>query len=179
MRRSEEIKRLEQYAKGLGVNIHYRKYPKGGTDGAHITILNSYTSEMVVYYNSRTSKKDIVLKLIHELGHHLSWVYRGRQDSTALMDALVVEADRHPEDPPIPKAKRKLIYEMEKADTQYWEFIVTELGIKLPKEELELERQLDIWIYKQYYLKGDIPSVFEIKVKRQELVDKYAKKERA
>lgn len=178
MRRSEEIKRLEQYAKGLGVNIHYRRHKRGDSDGAHITVLNSYTSEMVVFYNSRTTKKDIVLKLIHELGHHLSWVYRGRQDSVALMDALVVEADRHPEDPPIPKAKRKLIYEMEKQDTKYWEFIVTELGINIKKDELELERQLDIWIYKQYYLHGETPSLGEIRAKRRELVDRNAKKER-
>lgn len=177
MRRSEEIKRLEQYAKGLGVNIHYRKHKRGDQDGAHITVLNSYTSEMVVFYNSRTSKKDIIMKLIHELGHHLSWVYRGRQDSLALMDALHVESSRQPEDPPIPKSKRKLIYEMEKEDTKYWEYIVTELGINIKKEELEVERQLDIWIYKQYYLNGDAPTIKEIQNKRKELVHKYAKKE--
>jgi len=179
MTRSEEIKRLEQYAKGLGVNIHYRRHKRGDTDGAHITVLNSYTSEMVVFYDSRTTKTELILKMIHELGHHLSWVYRGRQDSQALIDALIAESYKKADQPPIPKPQRKLIYEMEKYDTKYWEFIITELGIKIKKNVLELERQLDIWVYRQYYLRGEFPNLKEVDVKRRQLAEKYAKKERA
>lgn len=179
MRRSEEIKRLEQYAKGLGVNIHYRRYKRGSTDGAHIVVLNSYTSEMVVFYNSRTTKLELIFKIIHELGHHLSWIYRGRQDSKDLIEALIAETYREPGHPPIPKNQRKLIYEMEKYDTKYWEYVITELGIKIRKDLLDLEKYLDVWVYKQYYIKGEFPTSKEINFKREQLTEKYAKKERA
>ena len=47
---------------------------------------------------------------------------------------------------------------MEKYDTKYWEYVITELGIKIKKDILEIEKSLDIWVYKQYYIKGEFPS---------------------
>lgn len=176
MTRTEEIKRLEQYAKGLGADIIYRKPKRGNTDGAYIVVLNTYKSQVVVFKDSRTTKKELVLNIIHELGHLLSWIYNGRQDSKELIEALQAESER--KDKPISKDKRKLIYEMEKHDTKYWDYIVTELGINIDKNELKVRKLLDIWIYRMYYLQGDFPSLERIRGKREELMRKYAEKER-
>jgi len=177
MTRSEEIKRLEQYAKGLGADIIYRKHERGNTDGAYIVVLNTYKSQVVVFKDSRTTKKELVLNIIHELGHLLSWIYNGRQDPKELIEALQAESER--KNQVIPKDKRKLIYEMEKHDTKYWDYIVTELGINISKNELKARKLLDIWIYRMYYLKGEFPSLQKIREKKEELMRKYAEKERA
>jgi hypothetical protein len=176
MTRSEEIKRLEQYAKGLGADIIYRKPEKNNPDGAYIVVLNTYKSKIVVFKDSRTTKKDLVLSIIHELGHLLSWIYNGRKDPKELIEALQAESERKSD--PIPKNKRKLIYEMEKNDTKYWDGIVTELGLNISKNELKVHKLLDIWTYRMYYLNGDFPSAEKIGRKLKELTRKYAKKER-
>ena len=178
MTRSEEIRRLEQYAKGLGIIVRYERHKRGNKSAAQITVLDRHTSEMVIFYDSRTTKTDIVLRIIHELGHQLSWVYRGRNDPQSLIDALSAESLRKPGDPPIPKHQRKLIYEMEKHDTQYWDNIITELGINLKEEIVKIEKELDIWIYRHYYLKGGVPTLAQIRKKYDQLARKYAKKKR-
>jgi intein/homing endonuclease len=116
------------------------------------------------------------MNIVHELGHLLSWIYNGRQDPKELIEALQAESER--KDQTIPKDKRKLIYEMEKHDTKYWDYIVTELGINISKNELKVRKLLDIWIYRMYYLQGDFPSLERIRGKREELTRKYAEKER-
>ncbi|MFN9914261.1 MAG: hypothetical protein ACK53L_16855, partial [Pirellulaceae bacterium] len=86
--------------------------------------------------------------------------------------ALIEEDNRKPGDPPISKEKRKLIYEMEKEDSTYRDYVAHEVHIKIPKQKLELDKQLDIWIYHYYYKHGNYPTYQQVSNKKKKLLKK-------
>lgn len=169
MIRDEEIKRLEQYAKGLGLKVEYRRSKPGHGVGAEVVSIDGISVILVLYMWPGISKKLIVLNFLHELGHHLSWIYKNRKDDPKLLKALVAEDERKPGDSPIPKRMRKLIYEMEKQDAEYRMFVAHEVGVKLSAEVIREDIELDVWFYHEYYVRGDYPSQLEVLAKRKEI----------
>jgi hypothetical protein len=112
------------------------------------------------------------LNFCHELAHHKSWIKCGRIGDLKTNQALILDDERKKGDPPLPKAKRKLIYETEKNDAVLWDEIIVEVGIKISKKRIQLEREMDVWMYEHYYKKGDYPSGIDVKIKRKALRDK-------
>ena len=166
--RQEELKRLEQYAKGLGVKVTYKKQKK---DDPHAAWVVDGT-EIILYTNNSQSITKLILNFCHELAHHKSWIKAGRIGDLKTNQALILDDERKKGDPPLPKSKRKLIYETEKNDAMLWDEIIDEVGIKISKNRIELERQMDIWMYEYYYKKGEYPTTREAKEQKKEL--KYA-----
>lgn len=167
--RDEEIKRLEHYAKGLGLKVYWKKYDRKIGAGATWT---TDGKEITIYTWANQSKTNIILNFIHELGHHLSWVYAGKTTDELTQEALQLEWEADPNES-IPKHKRKLIYEAEKYDTKYRHSIWTEVGIKLPTYMLDADIELDVWIYREYYLKGKFPNRHGVVQKRNALLKKH------
>ena len=122
------------------------------TDGAAITM----------YTWPRQSKSLIILNFIHELGHHLDWVYSGRKMSEAETNAHIMEYSRQKKDPVLKKSIRKKIYDSEVRGMNYREAIWNEVNIKLPKWMLMADIDLDEWIYRRYYETGVFPLQKEI-----------------
>lgn len=172
--RDEEIKRLEKYAQGLGTKIKYEKY-KRGDPGAMWVINGDGTTELTCYVWPRQSKIKLILNIVHELGHHLAWVYSNRTENPKTFDAFHKEDLRKKDtDPKLPKKERKLIYLSEKEDAKYRDSVWHEVGIKIPKWKLDMDKELDIWGYKMYYLRGNHPNIKEIYAKKRELMgEKY------
>jgi len=175
MVRDEEIKKLENYARGLGLRVEYRT-AKRGDPGASLISVNGISERIVMYLWPRKSKTQIVLDFVHELAHHMGFVYNGRVDNPALLDALIEEDDRKDGDKPITKAKRKLIYECEANDSKYREMIIREIGLHLPEAKFKIDLELDLWVYKHYYLTGNLPTTKEFTKKKSEVKEKYASK---
>lgn len=175
--RDEELKRLEKYAYGLGVKkINYAK-PLGDSTGAEWSVSDDGTEvEITFYMHTRISKRALILNFIHELAHHLSWIYRGKQDSPELETALQTEYSRKKSDPLLDKEDRKLIYLMEKEDAQFREAIWKEVDIKIPIEYLQADIEVDIWGYKRYYMTGHHPTNFEMKKQQTKMRKKYGVK---
>lgn len=167
--RDLEIERIKNYAKGLGVEIVF-KPPQGA---GHQAEWANDGSQITIYTHKKKSKMDLILDLIHELAHHISWVHEGRTIPLKTDRALDSEDSRRRNDPPIAKSQRKLIYESEKFDAQYQEIIFNELGITIPKYKFLAARDLDIWVYFRYYQSGDFPSREENRIKYKELLEKY------
>jgi hypothetical protein len=166
MIRDQEIKRLEQYSAGLGLPVRRRKYDGDGT-GAKVVIAPDGNPEyMLMNIWPGKSKTQIILDLLHEIGHQLGYIYNGRQDPPELIAAL--QADKPT------KKQRKLIYEMEKRDAQYRVFAYQETNVKIPKEKLMADIDLDVWFYRQWYLTGKACTARELSAKRDELRRKYA-----
>lgn len=166
MIRDQEIKRLEQYSAGLGLPVRRRKYEGDGT-GAKVVISSDGNPEYILMNIwPGKSKTQIILDLLHEIGHQLGFIYNGRQDPPELMEAL--QADKPN------KKQRKLIYEMEKRDAQYREFAYQETNIKIPKAKLLIDIELDIWFYRNWYLTGKPCTTKELVTKRNQLRSKYA-----
>ena len=167
--RDEEIQRIKNYAKGLGVELVFAS-PDGSGDQAS---WSTDGSRITIYTQKHKSKTDIIFDLIHELSHHLAWVHKGRTTLLKTDRALDRENLRTKKDPPIAKEQRKIIYEDEKSDAEYQPLIFAELNIKIPKYKFLAQKDLDVWAYYKYYMNGDFPSLTDYKEKRKELQRKY------
>lgn len=169
--RDKEIQRLVSYAQGLGVKVKITYVPKGSknldsgywsTDGSEI--------EIIVKINE--SKTSLILSLIHELGHHLWFVYKkSRKPDLSFNKALEIDARSGV----TPKNIRKKILSVEKEGTKYWDVIITDTNIKLPKWKVEANKFFDIWQYEFYYEHGTFPKRKERSFKYKELTEKYKK----
>lgn len=161
--RDEEIKRLIQYAKGLNTTVRIQSVKKidgvsadWSIDGSNITI----------YKDDKTSKIDIVLSLIHELGHHLEHIHtNNRQLDDELNEAIDPEESK--------KAYRKKIYDWELKSSKWWEIIYKETNCKFNINRLFLQQEFDLWQYEVYRESGEFPSTSEFKRKYKELKQKH------
>lgn len=174
--RDEEIKRLENYAKGLGTKVTYKPYTKseGAGAGAQWVLYEDDTTELVLYTWPSQSKTLLILNFVHELAHHLSYIYKNRKDDTSTLQALFTEDERKKRaDPILPKVERKLIYQMEKEDAKYRYNVWQEVDIKIPRWMLDCDVALDIWFYKQYYLNGNHPTKKQLDKKQNQLRKKF------
>lgn len=170
--RDLELSRLEKYAAGLGIKVHYRKATRNSPAAEHVVI--GTKPFIVLYTYSKISKTQLILNFVHELAHHMSWVYKNRKDDPALIEALVEEDARGEDDPPIEKNKRKLIYEMERDDADFRDNVIHELDIKVSPKKIWIDKELDKWVYKRYYLTGKYPTTKEVKEQEKALRRSYA-----
>ncbi|HEY5234665.1 MAG TPA: hypothetical protein VIJ14_00685 [Rhabdochlamydiaceae bacterium] len=169
MIRDEEIKRLINYIKGIGLKISFSSKDQGV---AALWYLDN--SEIVICRNNNKTKISTVLSLIHELGHAMHNIHeKSRKIDTKVEKALdhVNEAQELNLDSK--KRQRKIILDDEIAGTQYWHSIYKETNLKFPIWKMEAQMEFDIWQYEVYYETGRDPSVKEKKAKMKELREKY------
>ncbi len=132
MIRDREIDRLIQYAKLLGVTVLFEKYQRN-YPMAIWNILSDNSREIVIYKWSGISKTRIILNLLHELAHEKSFILQHRKLDVKVLNAAS-KADEH-----LTKKERKIVYEMEKFDSQYRLEIAHELDIRIPKSKIEAD----------------------------------------
>lgn len=168
---TDDLARLTRYAQGLGLRVSIKEHAGDGTGAEWLT--DGVTQEIVLYRWNRQTKTRMVLNLLHELAHHLSFVYSGRKISKTLLKALDMEDSRSKSDPVIPKRYRKLIYESEVKDAEFREIIAHETNLKIPMWKIKADKELDIWLYKCYYDTGSTPTLKASNEKYKELKDKY------
>lgn len=169
--RDEEIQRLILYAKGLGVKvIVYNKVKEGAEaewtlDGTTIR----------VYAGPRKSKTDLILDLIHELGHHVWFIHeKDRQQDLKFEEAITRENLFETEtDIPTPKHLRKKIWDVEVAGTAYWDIIVKDTNIKISPWKIEAAKDMDMWMYEMYYENGHFPKGKMLRDHYREVQSKY------
>lgn len=169
MVRDDEIQRLVNYIKGIGVKISFSS--KKSEDVALWYLDNS---GIVIYKAKNTTKIETVLSLIHEIGHSLHCVWEnGRKIDTKFEKAIlqVNEADSLEID--TKKRDRKIILDSEIAGTRYWHSIYLETGMKFPIWRLELQMEYDVWNYQIFYETGSYPRPKDKKAKKIELHAKY------
>lgn len=159
--REQELKRVEKYAQGLGIKVSYKK--QGPEDPEADWSLDG--TEITVYLRNRQSTTQIILDIIHELGHHQHWVYSNRTIPISLDKALL-------KDKPT-KKDREAIYQDELNGAAYQLLIYKELGLKIPQWKVEVERDLSLEMYKTFYKNGNFPTVRQKNQKKKELILKY------
>lgn len=161
-----ELKRVVKYAKGLGLSVAFKPYkPRSGTGGYY----DGVSKEIVVYQGSRDTKTDMILVLLHELGHHLDFIYKGKRDPKKLSEALDKEHARKETDPPLARHLRQFIFDCEYNGTQYMPVLAKELDLKIPLWKVEAEAKLDQWVYRRYLVHGKDPLRKATKAKRKQL----------
>jgi len=163
MSSKRELRRVEKYCEALGIKVTYKKQgpldPEADwtTDGTEIT----------VYLRPRQSFTQIILDLVHELGHHQNWVYSDRKTQISLDHALGKEKHQ--------KKDRLAILKDEQNGSQFHLLIFKELGIKIHQWKVEVERDLSLAIYTYYYKNNDWPTLKWRKNKKKELILRYKK----
>lgn len=165
----DDLNKLIKYAQGLGLRVVIRDYDGSGdgagwtTDGTEITLFR---------WKNQTITR-MILNLLHELGHHLAWVYADRITNPKVDNALAAEDSRKKGDPFIPKRKRKIIYEEERFDAQYREVIAKEVGLRVPLWKIKADIDIDIWGYRVYYETGKHPTAKDMNTLYKELKARY------
>lgn len=167
--RDLEFQRLLLYAKGLGlkVTVFNRKNPNA------IAEWTLDGTEIKIYIPSKMSKTELILTLVHELGHHLNFVHdRQRKHSNKLEKAWERENNKK-KDTILPEATRKLIYEDEAAGITWWDAIIKEVNIKISPWKIQLQKEYDLWVYEYLWKNGDYPAYRVRRAKFKELKKKW------
>lgn len=158
------FEKLKKYAVSLGLTVFIR--PRTKIDD----FSGSYMFEdkkIILTKKAKSTTTDLILTLLHELGHHLDFVHKNKKENDALVKALL---KRDYDKKPLTPRERKLIYEDEVAAANYMLIIYKELDLKIPKHKVEAEVKLDKWIAEQYFLTGEEPTVKQSQQMRKEFL---------
>lgn len=162
----EDFNKLIHYTKGLGVKVSIKDYIPYSDDAGY-WITDDVNSEIQIMRWKNQSKTKTTLILLHELAHHLGWVYADKKFPDKYHEASEKEAQRKKSDPFIDKSLRKAVYELELRDSKYQHTIAFEVGLRIPKWKIDLEIAVDMYVYRQYYLTGEFPSVKQTRKRRK------------
>lgn len=172
MIRDLELERLIKYAQGLDVKVLF-KTATATSDAAEWTLDGT---EIRIYKKASSSKMDIILALIHELGHCLWWIHeKSRKPDLKFEEAIDIQnlIAQDLTKNVTPKKYRKTILDREIAGTNYWEVIYKDTNMKFPKWRLFAEKEIDIWIYQVYCDTGRFPKSKERREKRYSTILKH------
>jgi hypothetical protein len=162
----DDFNKLIHYAKSMGIKVTIKDYVPYSNDAGYWLIDGS---EIQIMKEKKQSKSSLILTLLHELAHHMSWVYSNKKFNPKYTEAMDKEAARKKGDPFVNKRLRKAVYIQEVNDTKYQQTIAFEVGLKLPKWKIDLEIACDCFIYEYYYLNGVYPKSKVRKANRKEL----------
>ncbi len=168
MIRDEEIKRLVNYAKGLGLKVIFSSTAE---DSGYWTLDNS---EITISKNNNSSKMETVLSFIHELGHAKHNIHEKDRRIDQKLDNTIDHLDAAQDQGIDSKRKhRKYQLENEIAGTRYWHEIYLETNMKFPIWRLNAAIDFDCWQYEVFLEKDKFPTQKEIRAKIKELKAKY------
>jgi hypothetical protein len=170
MIRDREIDRLLKYCEALGIKVVFVPDLDGSAEWA------IDGSEIRINKTRNTGKTELILTLIHELGHHLWFVYKKQRQPDIKFDEAITKqffAENRGES--TPKQSRKKILQIEKEGIKYWDIVVKDVDIKIPSWKIEMNKEFDIWQYEVYYETGKFPVRAVRRVKLKELTVKYKK----
>lgn len=144
--RDTEILRMTKYAEGLGIKVHFKPHEKGCGEAEW----DMDTQEIFLYTSSGTSKTTLILSFLHELGHHLDWIYNNKKDTKQaakayeLLNRGNIEGDRSD----IPQKYRNIILKEEESGIYYMDLIYKELDLSIPLWKVKMQQDLDLLEYK-------------------------------
>lgn len=152
--RDEEISRIRKYTEAIGVKLVMRnKSNKFAAAEWHLD-----GSQITIYIAKPENKTQTVLSLLHEIGHHMDWVHHKNREEDLKITEVYGRVDFGNKKHITTKSDRKVVYDLEKAGTEYWDMIVKDLDIKIPTWRIEQQKQFDLWQYEYYYENGYFPN---------------------
>ena len=169
MIRDQEIDRLVNYIKGIGLKVAFSSKK---SDCSALWYLDN--SGIVIYKAKNTTKIETVLSLIHEIGHSLHCVWERDRNVDAKVEKAINHVNNAVElETDTQKRQRKIILNDEIAGVKYWKTVYHETNMKFPIWRLDAAAEFDIWQYEVFYETGSYPSVKERNKKHGEITDKH------
>lgn len=172
MVRDQEIQRLVNYIKGLGLKVTFSSKK---SDASAFWYLDN--SEIVICKKNNSSKIETVLSLIHEIGHSKYCIREKDRQLDLKFEGALDHVDKaEEEETDTQKKQRKIILDNEIAGTKYWHEIYKETNMQFPIWRLEAAMEYDIWQYEVFHETGSYPKFKERKKKFKEVMNKYRRK---
>jgi hypothetical protein len=157
---SKDIRKVENFARYLGYKVRYLK-PDNQEDAG---IFDYDKQEIVIYTDSRTTKTDILLVLMHELGHGLDYIDLGKPDPSTLRGEFSTPMRK------MTKKQRRRLLELEKKAIDYMLTIWYGLRLKLPRWRVTAEQEYDRWMYTRFAKDGLFPTSGESASQREKIL---------
>lgn len=169
--RDVEIARIKKYAEGLGIKVLMKPYTPGSGDGEWDCI----ERKIIIYVADGQAKSDIILALLHELGHHLDWIYKNKEVPEDVIKAYerLCEGDASGERLDLSKKDRKIILDEELSGIRYMDIIHKELDLKLPLWRVKVCQELDIFAYQTLYDTSKFPTLKQYNNLKKRLTKKF------
>ena len=169
MIRDQEIQRLINYAKGLGLTVRFTSKKE---DYSAVWYLDN--SGIVICKQNNKSKIDTVLSLIHEIAHAKHNIWEKNREIDSKFENALDHVDRAEEmEVDTSKGQRKIVLDNEIAGTRYWHEIYTETDMKFPIWRLEAQMAYDTWQYRVFYDTDNYPTRKQRVAKFKELTAKH------
>lgn len=144
-----DIAKLKKFANSFGLRIYYRRYTRY-TDAA----LYQGGQFITIFVSSTTSKTEIILSLLHELGHHIDWIFNKRNDRDTQKAYTEFEAKDH-------KKYSKIILDLEKEGIKHMTTIHKLLELEIPLKLVKQQQKIDTFHYDFFYKHARPPTVLE------------------
>lgn len=174
---TRDIKKLKAYAKSLGVRVLTKPYNRFTGSAEY----DSQSNTIVVFKKSNTTKNDIIMALLHELGHKLDDLENSHDEkeiakALELLNSGPMVGSRLD----IPKKYRAKILQTEKNGVKYMSKIHRMLKLETPFYLVKHQQELDLFDYRYLYKYGRFATQQEtedfVYSKLGEYQEKYGKR---
>lgn len=155
-----DIAKLKHYAKKLGIKLVFKRVKYKPDAGKAEAWYSSVPSPVItVLVEPKVSGTTIILRLLHELGHHLDYLSMSNEQYKAEDTAIILE-NKGAE---LVKEHREVIRSSEHRATSYMERIADDLSLSVPRYKVTAEAEADRWAADQFAITGSMPSDVEFK----------------
>lgn len=146
--RQREMDRLIKYAHGMNAQVVIRRHDPKIKHFAEWELFSDNSVRITIFRRPRMSDLELVLTMIHELGHHRDFIALHRRD---IGEPSVIRD--------MPKAERKKVYDYELRGMKYWKQIYHDTDCTFPIWRLFMQMEIDINAYEYFYLHAqDMPE---------------------
>ena len=171
---NNDLHRVKKYAEGLGIKVYFKDYYRGA-GGADWDMENQ---NITIYVHKGQSKTQILLTLLHELGHHLDWIYNDKKIKKQERKAQQILCSGHMfgKRNDLTKRQRKLILDSEIGGVNYMSLIHKELNLSVPLWKVKMQQDLDIYDYQMLYDYGRFATTEEFTEYKNKIKSYYMEK---
>lgn len=139
-----ELERVVLFARGLGVKV---LFIRGGEDGSYVNPKDE-NDQGIITINSRGYTVAKISSLLHELGHHMDFVKRGRMP----------EAYDHLYAKKTPRWARQSVCNAEARAVEHALKIYWDLMLRVPLWRVKKDLAMDLYQYRVWLRKAQFPT---------------------
>lgn len=168
-----DFQRLKYFAKALGATVEVQsRSPK--CDDLGYYVYDHKKPRIILIKTTRTTQLELVMTLLHEIGHMYHWAIIGRPHHDTVPSELSEDHSN------LTKAQRGVILEWERAGINLMPRIWKMLNLSIPKHIMWADVETDLWVYKYFYKHGKYPELkarraYREKALRKNNADKISK----
>jgi Zn-dependent peptidase ImmA (M78 family) len=118
MASKKELNRLIKYSEGLGLTIEFRPDTKE-SPSEYGGFYDDSDKKITIFLEKKTTIKRQILTLLHEIGHHLDFIYKNKKEPMYVTTAYHAEVWRIDRKKKLPRTLREIIYNCEKDGIKY------------------------------------------------------------